>query len=310
MITRTPAIDIHQLPFPVAVFLKNGKTSDPLAFKLSEFNEAFEALSALKVDSFSGLPEKEKEKYGLANFFSDKNLLNGGKSFVNPMEYFCLKNKKWYNVNFSNDNQVVLFAFFTDITPQKQQIEQLEESNKKNLLLSDATLEGVLLHKEGRIVDLNLSLLKLFGYEKEELIGRNVLEFISENHHERAKTNIAKDAVTPYELTLINKNGESIVVEIEGHSIRLNGENIRVTSVKDRTEKRKVENYLRESRAKYKRITDNMTDVVWIADLDFNTTYISPSVKKVLGDTPEQHMKRDITEKYPPDTIRHLTQIF
>ncbi len=310
MITGKPAIDIHQLPFPVAVFLKNGKTSDPLAFKLSEFNEAFEALSALKVDSFSGLPEKEKEKYGLANFFSDKNLLNGGKSFVNPMEYFCLKNKKWYNVNFSNDNQVALFAFFTDITPQKQQIEKLEESNKKNLLLSDATLEGVLLHKEGRIVDLNLSLLKLFGYEKEEVIGRNVLEFISENHHERAKTNIAKDAVTPYELALLTKSGESIVAEIQGYTIRLNGENIRVTLIRDRTEKRKIENYLRESRAKYKRITDNMTDVVWIADLHFNTTYISPSVKKVLGDTPEHHMKRDIAEKYPPDTIRRLTQIF
>lgn len=38
-----------------------------------------------------------------------------------------------------------------------------------------------------------------------------------------------------------------------------------------------------ESEQKYKMIADNVSDNIWIIDLDYNYTYISPSVTKILG---------------------------
>ncbi|MFW5759142.1 MAG: PAS domain-containing protein, partial [Bacteroidota bacterium] len=232
-----------------------------------------------------------------------------GKKNAGSFEHFSNHNQKWYKVNFYYRNQFTLFAFFTDITTQKQQIENLVQSQKKNLLLSDVTREGILVHKQGKIIDLNLSLAKLLGFQKSEAIGKHILEFFHKKDHQLVRKKLLKEIANPYEATLLKKNYEELIAEIQAHNMEWEGDIVRVVTIRDLTEIRKKDNHLRESRAKYKRIAENMTDVVWTADLQFNTTYISPSIKKILGDTPEQHMKKDITEKYPPETIQYLQKL-
>ena len=61
-----------------------------------------------------------------------------------------------------------------------------------------------------------------------------------------------------------------------------------------------------KSEAKYRQIAENVTDVVWMADLDMKTTYITPSVVKMLGESPEAHMKRTVEEKFTPDSLKRL----
>lgn len=53
---------------------------------------------------------------------------------------------------------------------------------------------------------------------------------------------------------------------------------------------------LKESEEKYRFLTEHMQDIVWTMDLNLNFTYISPSVEKVLGFTPEEAMQ-SIEEK-------------
>ncbi|NCB18577.1 MAG: PAS domain S-box protein [Bacteroidia bacterium] len=66
---------------------------------------------------------------------------------------------------------------------------------------------------------------------------------------------------------------------------------------------------LAKSEEKYRRITDNITDVVWIMDMDFNTTYVSPSVEKLLGETAEVHMAKSIEEKMPKESIMLMASV-
>ncbi len=58
-----------------------------------------------------------------------------------------------------------------------------------------------------------------------------------------------------------------------------------------------------ENEKKYRRLADNVTDVVWITDLEMNPVYISPSVERVLGVKPEDFLKRPLTHTYPPASI-------
>ncbi|MFW6351267.1 MAG: PAS domain S-box protein [Bacteroidota bacterium] len=308
MSTRTYNIDIKSFPFPVAIFKKDEKkTSTPFAFHLTDFNKAFEMLSNLEYSQFQTL--SKMGDYRLARFFTSLDFSNGGNTLPKSLEYFCENNKKWYNVNFHLDEPATLFAFFTDITTQKQQIENLVQSQKKNLLLSDVTREGILLHKKERIIDINLSLAKLLGFQKSEAIGKHILEFFHKKDHQLVRKKLLKEIANPYEATLLKKNYEELIAEIRAHNMEWEGDIVRVVTIRDLTEIRKKDNHLRESRAKYKRIAENMTDVVWTADLHFNTTYVSPSVEKILGDTPEQQMKRDITEKYPEETIQYFQKL-
>ena len=65
-----------------------------------------------------------------------------------------------------------------------------------------------------------------------------------------------------------------------------------------------------ESETKYRSITENMSDVVWQMDLDLKTTYVSPSVEKLLGESIEEHMNRKMEEKFPAQALHKIQSIF
>lgn len=72
------------------------------------------------------------------------------------------------------------------------------------------------------------------------------------------------------ELEAISRNAEEL---------RLSNENLRL-EIEQRIE---AENARRESESNYRLLAENVTDIIWIADLELRFTYISPSVSRVLG---------------------------
>lgn len=66
---------------------------------------------------------------------------------------------------------------------------------------------------------------------------------------------------------------------------------------------------LRESEKKYRFLTDQMNDIIWTLDMTLKTTYVSPSIEKVLGYTPEERKKQAITEQLTPDSLTHTSKI-
>ena len=54
------------------------------------------------------------------------------------------------------------------------------------------------------------------------------------------------------------------------------------------TDHKKIEEALKESEAQYHLLADHMKDQIWLMDLDYKATYISPSAEKLLGYTLEE----------------------
>ncbi len=67
---------------------------------------------------------------------------------------------------------------------------------------------------------------------------------------------------------------------------------------------------LQESERKYRLLADNMTDSVWVMDLNFNTTYVSPSVQNVLGYSVEDYLHRKVEDNYSPDSVKKIRAVF
>ena len=63
------------------------------------------------------------------------------------------------------------------------------------------------------------------------------------------------------------------------------------------------------SEAKYRQIAENVLDVVWTADLEMRTTYISPSVEKMLGESPEAYMRKGIEERFTPSSLKTIYKV-
>jgi len=65
---------------------------------------------------------------------------------------------------------------------------------------------------------------------------------------------------------------------------------------RDITDRKQAEKALLESENKYRFITEWITDIVWTMDLDLRTTYVSPSISKMLGFTPEERIQQKAAE--------------
>jgi PAS domain-containing protein len=79
-----------------------------------------------------------------------------------------------------------------------------------------------------------------------------------------------------------------------------------ISLIQDITSQKAAGSALIESEKKYRSITENMSDVVWQMDLNLKTTYVSPSVEKLLGESIEEHMYRKMDEKFSAQTLHKI----
>lgn len=78
-------------------------------------------------------------------------------------------------------------------------------------------------------------------------------------------------------------------------------------AIKDVTEKKQSEQALEESESKYRFLTENTKDIIWILNPDtMRFTYISPSVKQMRGFTVEEILSKPVTFSVKPEEAENL----
>ena len=60
---------------------------------------------------------------------------------------------------------------------------------------------------------------------------------------------------------------------------------------------------LSNSEAKYRELTENMSDVLWTVDLDLKHTYVSPSIKNLLGYSDTEFIKLSVVDYIPQEEL-------
>lgn len=133
----------------------------------------------------------------------------------------------------------------------------------------------------------------LSGYSKAEIVdGKKWTEFISdddrltmEEYHKLRRVD-STAAPRNYEFKLMNRSGEikDIMVTVD----IISGTKKSVASFLDITEHKQLDRALEESERKYRLLAENVLDVIWTTDLDLRYTYVSPSIKRLLGYTVDE----------------------
>ena len=58
----------------------------------------------------------------------------------------------------------------------------------------------------------------------------------------------------------------------------------------------------------YRMLAENGHDVIWATDLDLKTTYVSPAITRLTGETPEENLAHPFYDKFTPDSVRLLKE--
>ncbi len=115
----------------------------------------------------------------------------------------------------------------------EQQNTLLDEQNQRFRTLSEATFEGILIHAEGRILEVNQMIEKMFGYHHAEALERNVLEFVRPEFHQIVVEHIRTKDETPYEAEGLRKDGATFPIEVQAKTMPYQERDVRVTVVRD-----------------------------------------------------------------------------
>jgi PAS domain S-box-containing protein len=159
---------------------------------------------------------------------------------------------------------------------------------------------------DGRCVDVNDALVKATGYRRDEIIGRSIMDLnIWTNPEDRDrffKELTDKGTVRALEADFRDNTGEIGVVHWYAGLVTVDDVQYFLTVAHDITDQKRAEKALQESEERYRFLAENMADIVWTLDLNLRTTYVSPSIEKVLGFTPEQRKRQTLEEMLTPES--------
>ena len=227
----------------------------------------------------------------------DMEVITSGKAKMNieePLEFPGMK--RWLKtdklpIKDDNGNVIGLIGFSVDITERKRAEEALRNSEEKLRVMFESMTEGVVVtDSSGIIIDANKAALKITGYSKENVIGRNGLDGIVVEERERAVENIARSAAGTEiagvpEFDILTKDGERRSIELTVDKLsdvtgKLYGF---ITVMRDVTGKKRAEEALREYEEKLRVVFDSMGDAATVVDMDGNIIDCNETAVRLHG---------------------------
>ena len=188
-----------------------------------------------------------------------------------------------------------------EITERKLAEEALKESEKRFRSLSKAAFEGIAFGENGVVVDANDAFIKMYGYSLEELKGKQVRELVAPEHRELVQENIRSGYEGVYEHKGLRKDGSLIDLEIHGHNVIYQGRTIRLTAVRDITERKRAEEKLQEGEQTARALLNATTDSGLLIDREGLIIDLNDRMAEAMGDTRENMIGTVVYDYLPAD---------
>lgn len=222
----------------------------------------------------------------------EQGLYKKQKKVVNSIFRFKPKGKKEYiwidetvHVKYNAKGKIKeTTTVLRNVTKEKQQQQQLLESENKFSLLSAATNEAVIIHEKGIIQEANKAVIKLFGYKPKELINKSALLLAAPESRDLVKKNISENYNKPYKALGIKKNGDVFFGEINAKQIKWKNKIVRVATIRDVSVYKIAEQRLIENRQLYKNLFVNNLAGVFITENEI-IKECNDSFAKIFGYT-------------------------
>jgi two-component system, cell cycle sensor histidine kinase and response regulator CckA len=202
-----------------------------------------------------------------------------------------------------------VIEFVRDITAELEAENALRESEQKSRLLVK-NIPAVVFkgYSDWSLDFVDDKIEELTGYSKEEFNAKRMkwrdlilpedLDGVKKTFLQALKT--TKSYIREYRIR--HKSGQIVWIQALGQIFL--DEQGQIESVGgvffDISDRKQAEADLQESEKRYRLLAENVTDVIWIMDLDLKLTYISPAVKLLTGYRVEEYLPLTLEQLMTP----------
>ena len=135
-----------------------------------------------------------------------------------------------------------------DITESREVQLALEESGERFRKLTEASFDAIDITQDGVVQEVNRGFLEMFGYSSmSEVVGRPVTDFVSDESRVDVEHRLNNKIEGTYELVGRRKDGKKLMLEATARAHAIGGREVRITALRDMTERRLLENQYRQA---------------------------------------------------------------
>jgi PAS domain S-box-containing protein len=309
-------------------------TKDAEDLRFVHFNQACADIMGIDSTEVIGKNDYDLVPQTEADFFTnkDREVLAGGKMIDIPEEPLHTAHK---GLRFLHTRKVPIFGangkpkyllgISEDITERKQAEEALRQSEERTRLIINTALDGVItIDTAGLITDWNIQAETIFGWSRQEIVGRSLSDTIIpvqyREAHQRGLKHFLATGEGPLlhkriEITALHRDGHEFPIELSISPLQLGEILIFSAFVRDITKRKQAEADLMDSQARYKAIATTVPGVVyqftsrngvWLVD------YVAPQISELFGVSAEdvvQDLNNFIKHIYPDDLPSFMTSV-
>jgi two-component system NtrC family sensor kinase len=170
-------------------------------------------------------------------------------------------------------------------------------------VLSQELPVGVCVMQDGRFYHVNSTFPIAIGYTVDELVGKDSLEIVVPEDREMVKEKTIKmlkgELRSPYQFRVTCKDGNIVWVMGTVKSVNYHGKRATLGNYMEITERKLMEEAVKESEERYKELANSITDVFFAMDEHLRYTYWNKASEILTGIRAEDAIGKSIQEVFP-----------
>jgi len=215
---------------------------------------------------------------------------------------------------FDASGKVARLAIFAlDLTGRKQAEERLRQSELRyRALFEDMPVGLGLATMGGKVLDYNKAMLRMTGYTDAEIKQVNVKDTYQDpRQREQILQRVRRDGrVEDFEVALKRKDGTTYYASLSIIRQTLGDEGVLLAVQKDITQRKKIEQVVRDSEARLRLMAETIPDYIFQTDKDGTIVYGSPGVQQLLGYSPEERQGKSFRDVILPSDLAKVQASF
>jgi PAS domain S-box-containing protein len=204
-----------------------------------------------------------------------------------------------------------------EVEERKRTEAALKEGEQKFRAIFEQTFQLMaLLTIEGRVIESNRNSLQFSGIQESDVTGKPFWETPWWTHSTELQETLrgavkkaAAGGFARFEATHFSADGSLHCMDFSLKPMMDEAGSVAflIAEARDINERKRTEEALRESEAKYRLISENTGDIIWQFDLQTDQfVYVSPSVHRLVGFTPEEIVGQNMEAVLTPASMQYV----